>query len=78
MGKKYQEILDERRTQNRFIEKVSKAKNYQLKKWLREIIDEQRLQGLQKIEEIDWRDNDCLKEVLVEWKNYAIKVVLTE
>jgi hypothetical protein len=67
----------EEKNYNRFIEEVSKAKNYQLKKWLKRMIEEQRLQGLQEIEEIDWRDNDCLKEVLIEWKNHAVKVVIS-
>jgi len=55
--------------------KVEKAKHFRLKKWVKEVLYELVEADPELNIDIDWRDSDCLREILLEHEDIAVKVI---
>lgn len=54
---------------------IQKAKHFKLKKWVRSLLEKMIDNDPTFDIEIDWRDNECLREILVSHEDLAKEIV---
>lgn len=61
---------------SKFVFDVHQAKNYQLKQWVKRLLKKVDYRSEKEIlESVDWRDNDCLREILISYEYLSKEVI---